>query len=533
MRGLPANAAAAAAAALLTWVACLSSGGVSAVDTTTNYLVPYEETQESFVEWPTDSASLTFLQTRPEGGIPPVKLTLWTTAIDFRHPLIHFVLSIVRRLDKELLVFQPRHLLTDGLTNGCRFVDSATQEEREALDNNSNCQQNCTNHGRYCAASVPEDPILAAKISGASIVEESLRRACIWVIYGKVGGNSALNYFRYINDLLFEQCDDPFGEQCTDSIMDNSQVGTSFVEECMNHSRGVEADDLNRYLGEQLSDNKLDLTIDNMPALEIGHNVYAEEESTEAIFDTVCAAYPVGNQPMACEFCMGCSNVRYCLWFLECDGKSFEQHAAEKLQMGYVPEMGSDEVVPESEQDNNVANPALTIPPETTQNPTNAEPATTSPISAAPESVSHVSTASPTATPATLKPSNTDADEDAAQDENENDVIPNNDNNNNEEARNEAKEALIHGVLIGIAFGFVVSAMYGCRDWQARLILREFILEEGIKASHGALDGTFGTINSYFQNSFTPSEGNNNNDNTGRIEPNSERSTQTKSGNWA
>ena len=172
MRALP------SAAALLAWVACLScSFQFHPAQASDNYLVPYEETQETYVEWPQDSASQTLLQTRPPGSIPPITMSLWTTAVDFRHPLFYLVLGIVRRLDTELIRFQPQYLLTDGMDNGCRSIDPSTGQEQETMDN-VGCQKNCTNHGRYCAASLPKDPILAAKISGAAIVEESLRRLC-------------------------------------------------------------------------------------------------------------------------------------------------------------------------------------------------------------------------------------------------------------------------------------------------------------------------------------------------------------------
>lgn len=149
-----------------------------------NYLVPYEEVEETYVEWPQDSASQILLQTRRPDSIPPIKMALWTTAIDFRHPLTHLLLGIVRRLDRELLFFQPRYFLMDGVERGCRSIDSTTGETQETewdVNNNAlfeDCQQNCTNHGRYCAASIPGDPALAAKIHGADIAEESLRRLC-------------------------------------------------------------------------------------------------------------------------------------------------------------------------------------------------------------------------------------------------------------------------------------------------------------------------------------------------------------------
>ena len=335
------------------------------------------------------------------------------------------------------------------------------------------------------------------------------------MVYGKTGGDNALHFFRYVNDLLFEQCDAPFSQNCTDSIMENNNVGTHFVDRCMNHSRGVEADDWNSYLEEQIQ-QKGDFTIDTVPALEIGETVYSGEHSTAAIFRAVCAAYPAGNQPMACEFCQGCSNVRYCLWFLQCDGTSFDMYAAEKLKLGYVPVLGTDEGPPVSEQDAGNASSSgvsvSSIPNNNDDNNNNSFEAnsTSGPMATPLPSEGPVETPPPTAglTPPvktsapTPVPPNDESLNNAA--------IPPDAHKGDEDG---AQEALIHGVLIGLAIGFVVSVMYGCRDWQARLILREISLEEGIKASNdvlgGELDGTFGANrSSYFQNSFTPSEDN-------------------------
>jgi len=150
----------------------------SVSQTVDNDLVPYEETADTFVEWPDDAASQTLLQTRPESTIPDMYMNLWTTALDFRHPLFHVILGIVRRLDRRLLKFQPRYFLDSGNERGCRTTNQEDGEDVEVFPLSEYCRENCTNHGRYCAASKPQDLELAAKIRGTSIVEESLRRLC-------------------------------------------------------------------------------------------------------------------------------------------------------------------------------------------------------------------------------------------------------------------------------------------------------------------------------------------------------------------
>lgn len=142
-----------------------------------NYLVPYEEVAETYVEYPDTPIVQSLLEAEQE--IPAVSMSIWSTPIDFRYPLFYIVKGIVRRLDKELLEFQPNYLLADGHERGCSTIDPTTGAE-SGNTNDTDCVENCSNYGRYCAAKLPQDPLLKTKINGFAIVEESLRRHCIW-----------------------------------------------------------------------------------------------------------------------------------------------------------------------------------------------------------------------------------------------------------------------------------------------------------------------------------------------------------------
>jgi hypothetical protein len=135
-------------------------------------VVSYEESELSYVNYPHDNASLSLLDT--ETRTYKVLLRLFSTADDFEHPLFYLIKGIVRRLDTALLIFEPDYYIIDGRTIGCRITDGVQGEEME----NPTCRKNCTNFGRYCATLTSKDPSLVAKITGASIVEETLRRSC-------------------------------------------------------------------------------------------------------------------------------------------------------------------------------------------------------------------------------------------------------------------------------------------------------------------------------------------------------------------
>lgn len=410
--------------------------GLSSSRVNGNYLVNYEESEETYVDYPTDGVSQELLDSQPL--IPKVHLALWTTVDDFRHPLFYLVKGIVRRLDKDLLVFEPSYYLQDGRNEGCRVMNELTQLEEPNPE--MDCSQNCTNYGRYCAGEVPQEGDLAERITGAEIVTESLRQLCVWVVYGKTGGSNMLHFFRYVNDLLFEQCHHPFSKNCTYSVMDRIEVSPHFIERCMNHTHGLDADDMNPYLREQV-DKSRDITSAMVPRLKIGNYWYTGEETTGEIFRAVCANYPADKQPLACDFCKDCSDVRYCLWHLQCNnGQTFELFAEARLN-GH----------PES-----TSSPNLVLPAPTTAEPALTPVPTESPVAAIP-----LATAPPTAVPVTdnLRSSASST--------------TNNEEDRNTQNKKAAQDALMSGILVGLSLGVVVSGVYACKDFQARIMLNE------------------------------------------------------------
>jgi len=249
----------------------------------------------------------------------------------------------------------------------------------------------------------------------------------VWDVYGKTGGNNALHFWRYVNDLLFQQCSSPFSQNCTYSIMDIMDIGSNFIERCMNHTNGLLMDDDNGYLQYQI-DQGQELTMDDIPTLKINNTWYAGDYTTAAIFETVCAAYPDSDRPVACDFCQNCNNVRYCLWYLQCDGKTFEEFATEKLDKERTD--------------------APTIAP-TSEN-------TREPLA----STSTAESASTTNT----GPTGDEGSQAQKKSSNEKDT---------------AEASLIRGILVGLAVGMVVTVYYGWKDYQARLVLQQMMLEYG------------------------------------------------------
>ena len=121
------------------------------------------------------SMTLSFLVPKATNG--PTHYTLWTTPDDIMSHqfLATFYDAAIGFGDKAH--FTPRMLVKDGQEKGCRQKDESQVP----------CQGYCTNYGRYCEPrSYYDTDSYDAK--GTKMVVESLRRACIWDVYGKGNG---------------------------------------------------------------------------------------------------------------------------------------------------------------------------------------------------------------------------------------------------------------------------------------------------------------------------------------------------------
>jgi hypothetical protein len=275
---------------------------------------------------------------------------------------------------------------------------------------------------------------------------QQLVRRAVWVVYGRTGGANALHFWNYINDIGFGLCDNPFGQNCTYSIMDRIGIETHFIERCIDHAHGLDNDMANIYLDEQVG-WAIDLNASMVPALKIGQHWYNGTHSTDAIFQAICAAYPAEHQPVVCDFCRDCSDVRYCLWFLQCDGITFDVYSAARANNGYAPESSSTS-----------GQYTQQLPPSDNTN----GGTTTSPSSA---DNGNADSAAATANSAQIPDGNSG---EAASSPHEN------------ESGKKAKDALLQGILVGIAIGLVTTCYFACRAWQAQIVLNAIVREDDV-----------------------------------------------------
>lgn len=221
-----------------------------------------------------------------------VEYELWTSPSDFTMAEFNTQwIDAAMELDSTA-TFTPHMYLYDGIKDDCR-----------GKDGKSVCQSLCTNEGRYCA--IDPDGDLNAGISGANVVEESLRRLCIWDLYGKENG-IGLEYWEYLKQ--FAVCDttlDFMESGCVEGAMMRANVNTNSVDACMFDSGGLEEPSTNRLLEENL-DMKEKKGVIIMPSAYVNDVPIRGALDFDVLLKAVCAGYKDGTAPDMCLKCANC-----------------------------------------------------------------------------------------------------------------------------------------------------------------------------------------------------------------------------------
>jgi len=236
-----------------------------------------------------------------------VEYSLWTTPKEMNsRPLQKEFRHVAKALGKHAQ-FTPHMYIYDGITAGCQSLDGENQ-----------CYTLCTNDGRYCATD-PDD-MLNEGISGANVVEESLRRICIWNEYGKDGIGEL--WWDYVSEFLY-RCDSAeyfMNEECVKDCMGRVGIEYSKIKTCMDDSGGLEGNVDNKILDEELLAREKDGVV-ILPSVFVNNAPLRGALTTTEVFDAICAGYMPGSEPTACKKCNGCSDVIKCVSVGHCPGK--------------------------------------------------------------------------------------------------------------------------------------------------------------------------------------------------------------------
>lgn len=229
-----------------------------------------------------------------------VEYELWTTPTDVisRDFQKDFKGAAVALGDRAY--FTPQQYIYDGIRSGC-----------QGIDGENDCYNLCTNNGRYCATDPDND--LDRGISGADVVGESLRRMCIWQLYGKKDGVGA-EWWDYVNEFMFRCNSEEFfaSKQCLRDAMGHAGVDPKKVDSCMKDSGGLEGDGPNSMLESQLlAKDKSGVVI--LPAMYVNRVSIRGSLEFPVVFKAICSGYESGTTPSVCAECATCPDQKACI----------------------------------------------------------------------------------------------------------------------------------------------------------------------------------------------------------------------------
>jgi len=199
----------------------------------------------------------------------------------------------------KLAKFTPHMYIYDGIKAGCQGFDGENQ-----------CYNLCTNNGRYCATDPDDD--LDHGISGADVVTESLRRACIWNNYGTDGIGE--KWWTYVEEFMFRCQEEDFfaSDDCVNDVYTHSGVDKATIDKCMLDAGGLEGDVENTVMEAQLGEREASGVV-IIPSMYVNQGAIRGELEFATVFKAVCAGYSKKEEPGVCKKCANCLDEYGCV----------------------------------------------------------------------------------------------------------------------------------------------------------------------------------------------------------------------------
>ena len=229
-----------------------------------------------------------------------VEYDLWTTptdlvSVDFLKEFKEAAVALGKRA-----YFTPQMYIYDGVRSGC-----------QGENGENDCYNLCTNNGRYCATDPDND--LDHGISGADVVQESLRRICIWNKYGADDG-VGVPWWDYVDEFMFRCNGEEYftNKKCIGDAMTHAGVDAKAIDQCMADSGGLEEDVENILMEQQLlSKDKSGVVI--LPAMYVNGVSIRGSLEFPTVFKAICSGYYTGTTPSVCTTCDKCNDQKKCL----------------------------------------------------------------------------------------------------------------------------------------------------------------------------------------------------------------------------
>ena len=276
---------------------------------------------------------------------------LWTTPTDVvaRDFLLSFKDVAVALGNRAY--FTPQMSLLDGKKMGCAEI------------NNDHCAGLCTNYGRYCA-SEPAD----SSISGAEVVEETLRRLCIWRAYGDANG-IGIEWWDYVG-AFDRNCSGPekfMDEECIKGAYVAANIDDGLISRCMRDSGGL-TEDVNNALLDMTFMAQVASGIYTIPSVVVDSVQLRGRVDSRSTFEAICEGFTTSAQPEVCERCLSRSNqdVMGCAKaFSEKDEPTEPAASASDFAPSTAGKSPDDETVKPGKKENGMMKPANNATEET------------------------------------------------------------------------------------------------------------------------------------------------------------------------
>lgn len=253
---------------------------------------------------------------------PKIEHHLWSTANDGLLDVItlqHFK-TISTTLAPHGAHFTPKFSLVSGKRFGC-----------DKQSETGPCDHLCTNNGRYCALN-------AYHLDGHSILNETVRRLCVWQEYGsKATTTGVATYWDYVIYHL-EHCAQLYysDQHCLHDAYKHAKIDEKVINQCMADSGGTTEDKENSFLEQQLLDQQRAGVVTTPSVLVDDHPL--EEANSFMLFEGLCRRYWARNWTTTPEVCYKCANCANHIDCLTSGGKCDEN----SVPKGLIPDDGND-----------------------------------------------------------------------------------------------------------------------------------------------------------------------------------------------
>jgi hypothetical protein len=230
-----------------------------------------------------------------------VEYDLWTTPSDniVSKGFLRSFKKIALALGKHAY-FTPHMYIYDGIRSHC-----------QGNSGQNYCTNLCTNNGRYCATHLADD--MEKSISGADVVRESLRRICIWSIYG-IDNGIGEKWWDYVA-AFNEHCakSEYFTDAaCINNAFKASKVDGTIVDRCMMDSGGTDSDNTNSKLESEL-DAQTQRGVVVIPTAFVNTAAIRGALNVNNVFTAICSSFMDGTTPAVCMTCAGCPDTVSCV----------------------------------------------------------------------------------------------------------------------------------------------------------------------------------------------------------------------------